>query len=307
MKTFKKSFLVLVSLFNTSYFLLAQQSTELYTMIEYPVLPAKYCDLEETMKETSGIIYSNGSIWTINDSGGEAEIYKIDKETGLVSQRVIILNGTNRDWEDITEDEHFMYVGDVGNNHGDRDDLKIYKIKKKDISGKKKVEVNAEIIGFSFNDQQSFEINSRNHNFDCESLASFGDSLILFSKNWVDGKSRMYKLPKVSGQYKIDPIDVFDADGLITGADYNSSLKKLALIGYKDHTTFIFLVNGFDGKTLAGKEIYRFNLFKMKDAQTEGIAWSTGETVLFSTEKTDSFAPQVFEFDIQKVFKIMGK
>ena len=114
-------------------------------------------------------------------------------------------------------------------------------------------------------------------------------------------------MSKTPGKYQIQPVEVFDADGLVTGADYNATLKKLVLIGYKDYMPFIFLINDFDGETLKGKEIYRFNLFKMKDSQAEGIAWSTGETVLFSTEQTKTYLQQVFEFDFQKVFKIMGK
>jgi hypothetical protein len=307
MKLSNKINLILIGLSLCAVKLTAQQSIELYTNIEYPVIPVKYCDLEESMKETSGIIFSSGFVWTINDSGGEPEIYKIDKETGTVCQTVKLLNATNIDWEDISEDDDFFYIGDIGNNDGDRTDLKIYRIAKKNVKNKKYVEVNAEIIKFSFQDQKSFEENSRNHNYDCESLISCRDTLLLFSKNWVDGKSRMYKLPKVSGDYKLNPAELFESDGLITGGDFNSTLNKLALIGYKDHQPFIFMVNDFDGTTLAGKEIFRFNLFKMKDSQAEGIAWSVGETVLFSTEQTKSFSQQVFEFDIRQVFKIMGK
>jgi hypothetical protein len=307
MNNIYNTLLIIFSLLISPLILPAQQLIELYTIVEYPAVPEKYCDMEEAMKETSGILYADGNIWTINDSGGEAEIYKIDKETGTVIQKVILLNAVNRDWEDISEDEGYIYVGDFGNNNGNRKDLKIYKVAKSGITSKKKVEVKAEIIEFSYTDQETFEENNRNHNFDCESLISFGDSLIIFSKNWADNKTRMFMLPKNPGQYRIESRSVLDADGLVTGAGYNSNLKKLVLIGYKDHVPFIFLINDFDGKSISGKETYRFNLFKMKGAQTEGISWSTGETVLFSTEQTKTYSQQVFEFDFQKVFKIMGK
>lgn len=307
MRNLKINRFIIFLLFFSPWTLQAQLYSELYTIVEYPAVPAKYCDLEETMKETSGIIYDDGNIWTINDSGGEAAIYKIDKETGLVIQKVSLMNGSNNDWEDITEDESYIYTGDFGNNNGNRKDLKIYKVAKSEITKKKKVELNAEIIEFSYADQKTYEENNRNHNFDCESIISFGDSLIIFSKNWADSKTRMYKLPKTPGQYVLSPRSELDADGLVTGADYNSNLKKLVLSGYKDHVPFIFLINDFDGQSVSGKETYRFNLFKMKGAQTEGICWSKGETVLFSTEQTKEFVQQVFELDIQKVFKIMGK
>jgi len=307
MKFFQNSFLVFLLLYNTPYFLYSQQTIELYTIVEFPAIPAKYCDLVEDMKETSGIIYSVGSVWTINDSGGEPEIYKIDKTIGTVIQKVVILNGSNRDWEDITQDDDFIYVGDFGNNDGNRSDLKIFKVAKSGITSKKKVAVNAEIIGLTFSDQLIFEENNRNHNFDCESLISFGDSLIIFTKNWADGKTRMYKLPKIPGQFKIDPLDTFDADGLVTGADYNKDSKKLVLIGYKDRLPFIFYFSNFNGRKFESDRVYRFNLNKMKDSQTEGIAWLNDETIIFSTEQTKSFSQQVFELNFQSVFKLIGK
>ncbi len=307
MKFFQSSFLVFLLLSISSYFLYSQQTTELYTIVEFPAMPAKYCDLEEDMKETSGIIYFGGSVWTINDSGGEPEIYKIDKTTGTVIQKVIILNGSNRDWEDITQDDDFIYVGDFGNNNGNRADLKIFKVPKSEITGKKKVEVNAEIIGLSYNDQKSFSESKHHHNFDCESLISFGDSLIIFSKNWADGKTRMYKMPKIPGQYQLDPLDTFDADGLVTGADYNKDSKKLVLIGYKNRLPFIYYFSNFTGRKFDSDQVYRFNLNKMKDSQTEGIAWLNDETIIFSTEQTKSFSQQVFELNFQSVFKLIGE
>jgi hypothetical protein len=307
MKFFQISFLIFLVLSNTSYYLYSQQTTELYTVVEFPAIPAKFCDLEENMKETSGIIYYGGSVWTINDSGGEPEIYKIDKTTGIVIQKVIILNGSNRDWEDITQDDDFIYVGDFGNNDGNRSDLKIYKIAKSEITAKKKVELNAKIIGLSYNDQKSFSESKHHHNFDCESMISYGDSLIVFSKDWEDGKTRMYKMPKIPGKYQLDPLVTFDADGLVTGADYNKDSKKLVLIGYKDRLPFIYYFRNFNGRKFESNQVYRFNLNKMKDSQTEGIAWLNDETIIFSTEQTKSFSQQVFELNFQSVFKLIGK
>jgi hypothetical protein len=283
----------------------SQQSMELYTIVEYPAVPAKFCSLTEEMKETSGLIYYKSNLWTLNDSGNQPEIYQIDKATGSVSQKVILQNGTNQDWEDITQDENYIYIGDFGNNHGNRNDLKIYKIKKDEISDNKKSEVKAEIIGFSYTDQLSFEESNHNHNFDCEAVISFGDSLIIFSKDWLDGKTRMYKMPKAPGQYKLNAWDTFDADGLVAGADYNCSTGTLVLIGYKNHKPFIFYFSNFNGLNFKGGKVYRFNLNRMKDSQTEGIAWLNDEAVVFSTEQTKTYVQQVFELNLQTVFKLL--
>ncbi len=122
--------------------------SEGYTIIHYPAIPSEYSPLHNKVEETSGVIYFRKYIWTFNDSGGKPEIYKIDKETGKVIQTVRIENAENHDWEDITQDKKYIYVGDFGNNLGNRQNLKIYKIKKKPIALKKKTKVTAEIIEF---------------------------------------------------------------------------------------------------------------------------------------------------------------
>lgn len=285
----------------------AQQSGELYTIIEYPVVPEKFCDLSDEMSETSGLIYYKNSIWTINDSGGLPEIYRMDKESGKVSQTVTLENGENNDWEDITHDENFIYIGDFGNNDGNRTDLKIYKIAKKDISEKTKVSVNGEVIAFSYLDQQSFEPNLRQHNYDCEAVISFGDSLIIFTKNWENNKTRMYKLPKNPGKYDLKPRDMFEADGLITGADFLDDPKSLILLGYKDHIPCMFYFKDFDGNSFGNGKVYRFNFARLKGSQAEGIAWLNKDTVVFSTEETKEFLQQAFELNLLKVLQLINE
>lgn len=273
-----------------------------YDVIQYPAVPSVYSPLSEKVDETSGLIFYDGNVWTFNDSHGEPEIYRIDKASGEINQTVLIENASNIDWEDITHDESFIYVGDFGNNYGNRKDLKIYKIAKKDIGSKKKTKVSAGIIAFSYQDQGVFVKNNRNHNFDCESLISSGDSLIIFSKNWDDGQTRMYKLPKESGTYKISPVDSYKVDGLITGADINDN-NELLLIGYKDHLPFVYLFTDFIGKNLHSGNVYRVNLPRLQDSQTEGVIWYDENNILFSTEQTKVFEQQVFQLDIKEVVK----
>ena len=281
----------------------AQQLSEGYTVIRYPAVPAEYSPLHKKVNETSGVIYFRKHIWTFNDSGGKPELYKIDKETGKISQTVILENAENHDWEDITQDKKYIYIGDFGNNLGNRKNLKIYKIEKKPIGLKKKTKVNAEIIEFSYNDQETFKIKNRKNDFDCESMISFGDSLIIFSKNWVNGKTRMYKLPKTPGQYQLDHISSYNVDGLATGADYNEDNKNLVIIGYKDKIPFIFYFDNFDGNKLDKGKIYRIELVRMKNAQTEGITWLNSENVVFSAERTDTFDQAIYQLNIEEVLK----
>ncbi len=281
----------------------AQTGDKLYTTVEYSGILDIYSKLSKNVNETSGVILFDDCLWTFNDSGGEPEIYKIDKTTGKVIKTVRIKNVENHDWEDITQDDDCIYVGDFGNNKGNRKDLAIYKVLKKDIKIGNIVEVEADIISFSYNDQESFAVKWHSNNFDCESVMSFGDSLIIFSKNWADYKTRMYKLPKTSGIFKINAVATFDADGLVTGADYNSSIGNLVLVGYKDYIPFVFLFKGFDGNDFNAEEVYRINLPDMKDSQTEGVVWFDNENVIITCEDTRTFKQSAFMLNFDEVIK----
>jgi len=138
-------------------------------------------------------------------------------------------------------------------------------------------------------------------------MISYGDSLILFSKNWVDGKTRMYKLPKSPGNYQLDPLDYYDVDGLVTGADLNSETKELLLIGYKDHIPFIYFFSEFSGQNFEDGKVYRINFARLKDAQTEGVVWLDNSNIILSTEKTSVFDQNTYQLNLKEVIKYINE
>ncbi|MFU8844128.1 MAG: hypothetical protein ACNA7V_10015 [Bacteroidales bacterium] len=295
-------FFFLVSLALYGLVVLSQSGPVL--IIDYPAMADHFSAIPKEVEETSGLIHYMDDIWTHNDSGGLPEIYRISPKTGKITQRVTIANGKNIDWEDISQDESYIYIGDFGNNRGNRRDLKIYKIKKAEITDAKKVTVNADVIGFSYFDQTSFDADNRDHNFDCESLISYGDSLIIFTRNRNDGRTRMYKLPKTPGKYEISPIADFNTDGLVTGADYSDHTGNLVLIGYKERVPFIWLFKGFTGNSLESPAIYRFNFPRMKGYQTEGIAWLDTQRVAISSESRKEIEQAAFVVDLKKIIDL---
>ena len=148
--------------------------------------------LPEKVNETSGLIFWRNALWTHNDSGGKPEIYKIDTSTGKIVQTICLDGIIAFDWEDMAQDNDFIFIGDFGNNGGDRKNLCIYKILKSSIPlNEKTATLTPSKINFSFADQKSFVNNFRKNDFDCEAFFACGDSLFLFSKNWVDGNTRM--------------------------------------------------------------------------------------------------------------------
>ncbi len=257
-------------------------------------------ELPAIVEETSGLIFFNGGLWTHNDSGGQASIYKLDPETGFIIQTIDISNGTNYDIEDITQDKDYIYVGDFGNNHGTRKDLTIYKIQKSDIPKSENATVQAELIKFSYNDQITFERKNRNNNFDCEAVASIGDHLYIFTKNWVNQKTKCYKIPKSPGTYKIDIHDTFQVRGLITSADYNTEKNTLVLIGYENFIPFMWVIWDFESDNIFGAYNKRVDFAYISGAQTEGICFTDDDNLVISCEDS-YFPPRLYQTTVGQV------
>jgi len=147
-------------------------------------------ELLEVVKETSGLLFIDGKIITHNDSGDDANLYELDSLSGNLQRTINITNATNIDWEDITEDENHLYIGDFGNNNGNRTNLKIYKILKSDF--KNNNAVTTEIISFSYEDQTDFTSRPNATNFDAEAIVFHENSLLIFTKNWIDLKTKKF-------------------------------------------------------------------------------------------------------------------
>ena len=79
------------------------------------------------MNETSGLELINGNFLTLNDSGDEPALYAFDSK-GKNLTKILIKGALNRDWESLAKDDKYIYIGDIGNNKGNRKDLKIYLI-----------------------------------------------------------------------------------------------------------------------------------------------------------------------------------
>lgn len=185
-------------------------------------------DLPVETKETSGLLFFDSKIITHNDSGNQPNLYEIDSLTGNLLRVVHVNNATNIDWEDITEDENHIYIADIGNNNGNRTDLKIYKILKSDF--KNSTSISADIISFSYEDQTNFDSKPNGSNFDAESIVVYNNSILIFTKNWNDLKTNVYKTPLITGNYLATKVSSANVDGLITGGVYNDN--RFFLTGY---------------------------------------------------------------------------
>jgi len=254
--------------------------------------------LPDEVDETSGLIKWDGGFWTHNDSGGENIIYKLDTTSGEVTQRVRLLNATNIDWEDIAQDEDFIYIGDFGNNNGNRDNLAIYIVDKDDITTGKYVEADVEKISFTYEDYSGKIEKTKENNFDCEAMIATEDYIYLFSKNRGDNKSKLYQLPKIQGNYIAELKYTFNSEGLITGADLSKNNNELILVGYTNNSwiPFLWLMFDFQGEDFYSGNKRRIDMLNIPATQTEGICYTAQGKGVISSESNPLFNTTMYNF-----------
>lgn len=191
----------------------------------------KVAFLDNQIKETSGLSFFNGKLYTFNDSGNQPQLFEIDRSSGNITN-VLKINAENKDWEALTNDGSYFYIGDFGNNAGTRKDLKIYKVPFQTAEINKH-EVKA--INFYYPEQTDFTSKNTETNFDAEALIYLNGKLHLFTKEWSSKSTTHYVIdPQIYESQKAEKVESYPTGFVITDASYFD--KKLYLIGYTKKT-----------------------------------------------------------------------
>jgi len=241
--------------------------------------------LDEIVLENSGLIWYREKLWTINDSGGDPVLFSIDMQTGKCIQAIYIEGGSNRDWEELAQDENYIYIFDIGNNYGRREELTIYKVLKDSIPLAGNARLLPEIIRYRYGDREQSSGHFTRSPYDCEAAFAINDSLYLFTKDWKNRQTVLYTCSASPGTYTIWPAATFEADGLVTGADISPEDSSLImLVGYKDYVPFVWEIQGFDFSNYSMESMKRIDFPEKYDLQTEGIAIQGNNVVYVSCE-----------------------
>jgi hypothetical protein len=241
----------------------------------YPTttLVTNFCTFLSTplLDECSGLQNVNGNLWT-HPNHIDTNIYRIDSLTNTIFQTVS-LNTTNYDWEDMAASDDALFVGDFGNNSGNRTDLHILKIALSDLTT---AATNASVqqINFTYADQTSFTSNLNNTPWDCEAFFYHNDTLHLFTKDWVTKWTKHYVLPAVAGTYVAQLRDSFNVNGLITSAAIDSN-GVIVLLGYDNvipAPCFIWMLYDYQYENYFTGNKRRFSIgTALTKGQVEGI------------------------------------
>lgn len=254
---------------------------------------SKKFKLPNTIKESSGLIKIDNQLWTMNDSGGKATLYQINERNGAIVKSVSIQNARNTDWEDIAYDDNYVYIGDVGNNKGNRKDLKVYRIPRAALRTQNTAR--AEAIHFSYSDQKNFTSRAHQHNYDCEAMVAYNGKIYLFSKNWTDKKTRLYELNATPGKHTAKYISTYNIQGLVSGATLNSEMGILLLTTYSSLLDVnVWAFSNYTGGNFLRGNAKRLNLKTPLQGQVEGVTFTGNYQAYLSSE---AFTKYIFSFD----------
>jgi len=216
--------------------------------------------LSKKIDETSGLEIVDGQFITHNDSGGDPKLYYLDKKGKIVFERT--LDGVkNNDWEDITKDDQFIYVANMGNNFDTRKNLSIVKTPIDPLS------IEAELIEFNYPEQVKFTTAYSQSQYDAEALITIDDYLIILTKNKLKKITEIYALPKIAGKYEAKKIGSLNTQSIITGGDYDPETKLLALTGTLIFNEYYILkIEDFD---LERKKDYKIDMYEIPIGKTQ--------------------------------------
>lgn len=268
------------------------------------ISPSRSINLPSIINETSGLVIDGDSVWTHNDDA-DINLYRFSiKDIGYSA--FPLKGAKNIEWEDMSSDEVYFYLGDFGNNSaGNRTDLRILRVKKTDVL---KGSMVFDTIRFAYEDQIISGSQAANTtDFDCEAMAVIDDSIVVFSKMWTTQKSVIYTIPKQPGSYIAKKKATLDIGGLITGACAIPNKQLILLCGYSRLLQpFLYLLYDFPGTEYHAGNKRKVSL-NIPFHQVEGIATSNGLMAYCTNEKlVQSFLeinPAFHSLDLTNILK----
>ena len=253
--------------------------------------------LPKIINETSGLEFYNNNFITHNDSGGEPSLY-VFNEMGEVIETIGLNKNPdfeieNNDWEDITNDNEYLFVADTGNNFGNRDNLNIIRVNKGTdfmVDG---------IIEISYSDQESFFPRPK-HKYDAEAIIVIEDKIALFSKDRENLNTDLYLVDKNQNGSQILTSEVsYNVNTLITGGDYDEDRNLLALVSYNAKgDQYLLLFKNFELNNLKNNIFKKF-IIPLEQAQIEAVKIIDEKTFWVTSEDEGIGSPFMYKIEVK--------
>lgn len=268
---------------------------------------SRIAGLATVLDESSSLLLTDKRLFSNTDGGNPNHLYEIDSLTGQLKKTTTIWNFNNVDWEELAADSHFIYVGDFGNNDGDRTNLRVLRVKKTEVYHPDSLSIRADAIRFFYPNQTNFS-SSNTHNFDCEAFFYHQNKLHLFSKNRGNLKTTYYQVGCEPTLFPTSapPLDSLDVGGLITGAAIRADGKVVALLGYNPQSlqVFVWILFGYPSNKFFSGNRRRIDLpSATSSGQMEGICFVDDYRLWISNEKLGLVPARVRQINIRNLIQ----
>lgn len=236
--------------------------------------------LNARLSEISGMAYSDGLIYAINDSGKGSTIFTLNSSDGKLLSRYRIEQLKNYDWEELSLFNNYLYIGDFGNNRGDRKNQAVHKIHIDELSA---LWPDIQTTGISYASQVDYSRKTFRHSWDCEAMVVNENGIYCFSKDWKEKKTKLY-MAEPGKNNNLQAIDSFDVSMLVSGAFYDKERELLILCGYLDHETYIWIFNNASSISFTG-DAQKYKIPELKNTQVESV-FVHKEYIYLGSERT---------------------
>ena len=251
--------------------------------------------LPNQLNEISGIDDAfRSAYFSINDSGDGPFVYIMNEDGGSILHKMFVSGTDNIDWEDLSTDGEFLYIGDIGNNRNQRRDLMVYRVPINyswtfyynggKLNHNLPDTVQAEFFVFNYPDQIMFPPEDSQLNFDSEALTYADGKLLILSKDRskpYNGICKIYEADLSNNMLEVKLLQEIHLKGVswltgsVTGCDYLNN--KLYVLTYKR----LYIFERSNGQ---------FELIRKKNLgslqQWEGICVDSEEQIRIVAEKS---------------------
>lgn len=181
---------------------------------------------ELTLDELSGVAVSRRDpnvLWVEEDHGGFNMVYALDT-LGTLLASVTLDGASNNDWEDLSigpcGDDVCIYLGEIGNNDGDRVDFGVYVFPEPDLA-----DVVDGALTLEEGDWTWYGFAYPGDNENAEALAVQSDGLpVLLTKHYDDETSNVYAYPSLDANTTVT-LEALGA--IVTGVDGDGASAAL--------------------------------------------------------------------------------
>ncbi|MDG2177012.1 MAG: hypothetical protein P8M72_12910 [Gammaproteobacteria bacterium] len=264
----------------------------------------------DPLSEVSGMVKSRSypnTYWVVNDSRNGARLFAVNNEGNNIIptfsrfsyygeeaeegkeqwEGFRVLYAENNDWETMTVDENYLYVGDVGNNFNNRNDLKVYLLSEIDPTASTQSAV-IKTLPVRYPEQTKFPAPASPH-FDCEAMFIADGKLYFITKD----RGGRGAFEPGGNLYRLDT-DFTDQDNVLTlvdsqpdlldatGAELSPDGQTLAVVSYE--TLWLFKRPAEGDQWLSGNA-RRYALDTRTVEQVETVIWDDDQTLLLTNEQ----------------------